>query len=118
MKLIFLFLFPMVVFVQNNQMISDVQTKNNWIIIFNEKGKEISRMAQGKYEVAGMTGSFFVVKNSNWIITFNEKCKEIARMALGKKEIKGAAGETFTVVENSWIITFGKNCKEKSRRAK
>lgn len=108
-------------FTQNSSsVISDVQTKNSWIIVYNEKGKEISRMAQAKYELAGTAGSFFVVTASNgWIITYNEKCKEIARMPLAKKQVKGAVGETFTVLDNnSWIITYDKKCKEKSRRPK
>ncbi len=106
---------------QNNSIsqISDVQIKNSWIIVYNEKAKEISRMPQAKYEVVGTATSFFVVTNSSWIITFNEKCKEIARMPLAKKQIKGAVGETFTVLDNNtWIITYDKKCKEKSRRPK
>lgn len=115
----FSFLFISHLFAQDNSGISDVQIKNNWIIVYNEKGKEISRMAQAKYEVVGTAGSFFVVKNSDWIITFNEKCKEIARMPLAKKQVKGAVGETFTVLDNNtWIITFDKKCKEKNRRPK
>ena len=47
------------------QQISDVQIKNSWIIVYNEKAKEISRMPQAKYEVVGTAGSFFVVKNSD-----------------------------------------------------
>lgn len=118
MKILFLFLlfgFSEI----SAQQISDVQIKNSWIIVYNEKGKEISRMTQAKNEVVGTTGSFFVVNNaSGWIITYNEKCKEIARMSSTNKQVKGAVGETFTVLSNGWTITYGKNCKEKSRRPK
>ncbi len=103
----------------NAIVISDVQIKNSWIIVYNENGKEISRMSQAKKEVFGITGGFFVVTTSNgWIITYNEKCKEIARMVSSNKQVKGAAGETFTVISNGWIITYDKKCKEKNRRPK
>ena len=98
--------------------ISDVQIKNNWIIVFNANAKEISRMPKSKSEVVGISGGFFVVTANAWIITYNEKSKEIARMSSSNKQVKGAAGESFTVLSNSWIITYDKNCKEKSRRPK
>ncbi len=105
---------------QNNSstQISDVQIKNNWIIVFNSNAKEISRMPQSKNEVVGIAGDFFVVTANNWIITYNEKCKEIARMPSSNKQVKGAVGNSFTVLSNNWIVTYDKKCKEKSRRPK
>ena len=60
---------------QNNStiQIADVQIKNNWIIVFNSNGKEISRMPLSKNEIVGIAGSFFVITANNWIITYNEK---------------------------------------------
>ena len=120
MKITTLIIFTLsICFLQNTfaqKNISDVQTKSSWLIVFDAGGQEISRMSKGKYQVAGISSSFFVVTNSDWIITFNDKCKEIARMALGKKQIKVAAGETFTVLNNGWTVTYYKNCKEKNRR--
>lgn len=105
---------------QNNStpQISDVQIKNNWIIVFSSNAKEISRMPQAKNLVVGITGSFFVVTANSWIITYNEKCKEIARMPSSKKLVKGAVGDSFTILSDNWIVTYDKKCKEKSRRPK
>lgn len=100
------------------KIISDVQIKNNWIIVFDTNGKYISQMPQSRNEVVGIAGSFFVITANGWIVTYDGKCKRIAQIPLSGKQVKGAAGDTFTVLSNGWIISYDKNCKEKSRRPK
>ena len=61
-------------------MISDIQTKSGWIIVYGSNGKEIKRMGDSGKEVVGIASDFFVVLSSGWIITYDENCKEIKRM--------------------------------------
>ena len=97
-------------------MISDIQIKNSFIIIFDSNGKEISRMPQAKNEVKGIATSFFIVTNNGWIITYDEKCKVISKIPQTHNEVKGAVGETFTTLNYGWTITYDKHCKILNRR--
>ena len=91
--------------------ISDVQSSGSWIVVFNDNGKEESRMGSSNKEVVGIAGSFFVVLEGSWIVTYNEKCKEIKRMGSSNKTVRGASGNTFTVKEGSWIVTYNSECE-------
>lgn len=56
-------------------MISDIQTKSGWIIVYGSNGKEIKRMGDSGKEVGGAAGNTFTVKSSDWIITYDKNCK-------------------------------------------
>lgn len=103
---------------QNNAMISYVQTKNNWINVFDNNGKKIAQMPQSDNEVAGIDGSFFVLIKNGWISSYDINCKKISQMPSSNNIVKCVAGETFTTEKNGWFIIYDKYCKEKSRRPK
>ena len=101
-----------------NMPISDVSNQGSWIVVFDDRGKEIKRMGSSNKDVVGVASDFFVVLEGSWIVTYDEKCKEIKRMGSSNKTVKGASGRTFTVLEGSWIVTYDQNCKEQARRGK
>jgi L-asparaginase II len=101
-----------------NMAISDVSEKSGWIVVFDDRGKEIKRMGSSNKEVAGVASDFFVVLERGWIVTYDENCKEIKRMGDSNKTVRSASGRTFTVLEGGWIVTYDRNCKEQARRGK
>ena len=83
MKIIFTVLFifffhSATFFAQSNAtvLISDVQIKNSWIVVFDSNGKKISQMPQSGKQVKGAAGDTFTVLDNGWIITYDKKCKE------------------------------------------
>jgi len=99
--------------------ISDVRKDGNWIVVYDDRGKEIRRTGGYKMDVVGVTGGFFVVDEQGvWIVTYDEQCKSIARMGGRNKTVRGASGNTFTVEEGAWLVTYDKRCKELARRGK
>jgi hypothetical protein len=98
--------------------ISDVSEKSGWIIVFDDRGKEIKRMGASNKEVVGVASDFFVVLEHGWIVTYDANCKEIKRMGDSNKTVRLASGQTFTVLEGGWIVTYDRNCKEQGRRGK
>jgi L-asparaginase II len=101
-----------------NMPISDVSEKSGWIVVFDDRGKEIKRMGSSNKEVAGVASDFFVVLERGWIVTYDENCKEIKRMGDSNKTVRSASGTTFTVLESNWIVTYDRKCKEQARRGK
>ena len=95
--------------------ISDVSPKGGWIVVFDDRGKEIKRMGASNKEVVGVASDFL---EGSWIVTYDENCKEIKRMGSSNKSVRSASGRTFTVLEGSWIVTYDRNCKEQARRGK
>jgi len=99
--------------------ISDVRKDGNWIVVYDDRGKEIRRTGGYKMDVVGITGSFFVVDEGGvWIVTYDEQCKSIARMGGRNKTVRGASGNTFTVEDGPWFVTYDRRCKEQARRGR
>ena len=99
--------------------ISDVRKDGNWIVVYDDRGKEIRRTGGYKMDVVGITGSFFVVDEGGvWIVTYDEQCKSIARMGGRNKTVRGASGNTFTVEDGPWFVTYDRRCKELARRGR
>ena len=59
--------------------ISDVSVKNDWIQVFNEKGKKVSEMTVTGKKIQGVALDFFVVTHGDWIQTYDDKCKKNQR---------------------------------------
>jgi len=97
--------------------IADVQQKGSYHIVYDEKGKELSRISSSGKELLGVAGTFFVVQTGSYFITYDDRCKELARLSSNGKSVRGAAGNSFTVKNGSYIITYDKYCKEISRRS-
>ena len=97
--------------------ISDVSESGSWIVVYDDRGREINRMSSSGSRLLGSGSDFFVVQNSSWFVTYNEQCREINRMSFSGKVFKGAGGHTFTTQESSWIVTYNQNCKEQGRRS-
>ena len=61
-----------------------VVTNGDWIITYNKKCKEISRMSKANKEVVLVSGISFVTYNGIWRITYNKHCRETARISRPK----------------------------------
>jgi len=101
---------------KQNKMISDVQEKDAWIVVYDQNGKENKRMGLHNRTVVGVTSGFFVVEDGAWIVTYDIDCKEIKRMGKHDRIVRGASGNSFIVKDGVWTVTYDKNCKEINRR--
>jgi|GEM_PF-1893424 len=97
------------------QEIADARNEGSWIVVYDARGKELSKMSDAfDKKVLAVTGDFFVVQDNFSIETYDSKCKRLGSMFASGKKVRGAAGSTFTVEEGSFVFTYDSGCRRVS----
>ena len=99
--------------------ISSVETRGNWVYIYNSKGKKYKTLTVSAVGmVVGYGADFFVSQNGNWIYLWDsegKKYKTLSKSIVGN--VTGVAGETFISRNGNWIYTWDKKGKKINTRS-
>lgn len=99
--------------------ISNIETTNTWIYIYDEDGnrmRTLSRSTAG--EVVGWSAKFFICRSGNWYYLYDVSGKRYKTMSVSTVgDILAVSGDTFISCKGAWGYTWDRNGKHLKTRA-
>ena len=101
----------------NKMAISNIERRNVWYDIYDEKGKKHKTLPQSIGELVGFSQNFFIVKRNVWYDLYDADGKKYKTLSI-IGDVISVAGDTFIVHRSAWVDTYDRTGKKINTRTK